>query len=62
MAGVGAQRARPDRLFPVGLALLAYVPLLLTHPGMIGADTKAYLYLHPERLLARATSMWDPNI
>ena len=54
--------AGPDRLFTVALALLAYVPLLLTHRGMVGADTKAGLYLHPERLLSRATSMWDPNV
>ncbi len=44
------------------LALLAYVPLLLTAPGKVAADTKQYLYLDPGRLLARAWSMWDPNI
>ena len=30
-------------------ALLAYVPLLLTQPGQVGADTKTYLYLDPAR-------------
>jgi len=45
----------------VGLALVAYVPLLLTHPGMIGADTKAYLTIDPSRLLSRAVTLWDPN-
>jgi hypothetical protein len=44
------------------LALLAYPALLLTAPGRVGADTKTYLYLDPGRLLARAWSMWDPNI
>ena len=42
--------------------MVAYVPLLLTKPGRIGADTKTYLYLDPARLLSRAVSMWDPNI
>src|SRR6185295_13777915 len=44
------------------LALLAYVPVLLTKPGKVAADTKSYLYLDPGRLLSRAASMWDPNI
>lgn len=44
------------------LALTVYVPLLLTRPGRVGADTKTYLYLDPERLLSRASSMWDPSI
>ncbi|MBI2709550.1 MAG: DUF3367 domain-containing protein [Actinobacteria bacterium] len=44
------------------LAAVTYVPLLLTHRGMVGADTKSYLYLDPDRLLGRAAAMWDPNI
>lgn len=44
------------------LAAVIYVPLLLTRPGRVGADTKSYLYLDPGRLLERAPSMWDPNI
>ncbi|MFI5041151.1 MAG: alpha-(1-_3)-arabinofuranosyltransferase family protein, partial [Acidimicrobiales bacterium] len=44
------------------LAVVCYVPLLFTHVGMIGADTKQYLYLDPGRLLSRAWSMWDPNV
>ena len=50
---------------PIGVVLLAfvsYVPLLLTRPGQVGADTKTYLYLDPGRLLSRAPYMWDPNI
>jgi len=44
------------------LAIVSYVPLLLTRPGQVGADTKTYLYLDPGRLLSRAPYMWDPNI
>ncbi len=44
------------------MALVAYLPLLVTAPGEIGADTKTYLYLDPARLLSRAASMWDTNI
>lgn len=54
-----------QRLPPVGviaLALVSYVPLLFTAPGVIGADTKTYLYLDPARLLSRAPWMWDTHI
>ena len=44
------------------LAATAYLPLLLTSPGRVVADTKSYLYLDPGRLLERAPTMWDPNI
>ena len=44
------------------LAALSYIPLLLTAPGKVAADTKAYLYLDPGRLLSRAVSLWDPNV
>jgi arabinofuranan 3-O-arabinosyltransferase len=44
------------------LALTIYVPLLLTKPGRVGADTKTYLYLDPSRLLSRAPYMWDQHI
>lgn len=46
----------------LALALVAYVPLLFTAPGVIGADTKTYLYLDPARLLSRAPWMWDTHI
>lgn len=44
------------------LAATIFVPLLLTRPGRVGADTKTYLYLDPGVMLGRATSMWDPHI
>ena len=43
-------------------AAIAYVPLLLTAPGRIAADTKTYLYLDPGRLLADAPYIWDSQI
>ncbi|MBS1838823.1 MAG: DUF3367 domain-containing protein, partial [Actinobacteria bacterium] len=58
---VPVPRRRPS-IGAVLLVAVAYVPLLLTKPGRIGADTKTYLYLDPGRLLSRAVSMWDPNI
>jgi hypothetical protein len=45
----------------VAMAAIAYIPLLCTHPGMIGADTKASLTLSPGTLMSRAWSLWDPN-
>ncbi len=42
--------------------LVAYVPLFFMDPGKVEADTKSYLYLDPGRLLAGASSMWDPHI
>ncbi|HEX6421414.1 MAG TPA: alpha-(1-_3)-arabinofuranosyltransferase family protein [Acidimicrobiales bacterium] len=45
-----------------GLAVVAYLPLLLTQRGWVSADTKTYLYLDPSKLLSRAWSMWDPSI
>ncbi len=44
------------------LGAVIYIPLLLTKPGKVSADTKTYLYLDPGRMLSRAVSMWDPNI
>ncbi len=43
-------------------ALLAYVPLLLTQPGQVGADTKTYLYLNPGKVLAEAPYVWNSQI
>ena len=43
-------------------ALLTYIPLLLTAPGVVGADTKTYLYLSPGRVLADAPYVWNTRI
>jgi arabinofuranan 3-O-arabinosyltransferase len=43
------------------LALVAYVPYLLSSPGRVAADTKQYLYLDPGRLMSSAASLWDPG-
>ena len=54
--------AKPAVRLHAGLAAVAYVPLLLTRPGWVSADTKTYLYLDPGQLLGRALSMWDPSV
>ncbi len=46
----------------LALALLSYVPFLLSSPGQVSADTKAYLYLDPGRLLDRAPYLWDAHV
>jgi arabinofuranan 3-O-arabinosyltransferase len=43
-------------------ALLTYVPLLLTAPGQVGADTKTYLYLDPGKVLAESPYVWNSQI
>jgi hypothetical protein len=62
VSGLLATRRRRSALGYVLLALVAYVPPLLTARGRIGADTKQYLYLDPGRLLSRSVSMWDPHV
>lgn len=53
---------RLDRWVHAAIGVIAYVPLLLTAPGRISADTKAYLLLDPSELLGRAPFMWDAHI
>ncbi|HEV7523774.1 MAG TPA: alpha-(1-_3)-arabinofuranosyltransferase family protein, partial [Acidimicrobiia bacterium] len=60
-AAIWSRRRRPVLGYSL-LALLAYVPPLLTAPGKVAADTKQYLYLDPGRLLSRSLSMWDPHV
>ncbi|HET6952336.1 MAG TPA: alpha-(1-_3)-arabinofuranosyltransferase family protein [Acidimicrobiales bacterium] len=62
-----ASRARrrpsgPAIRLHAALAAVIYLPLLVTQPGWISADTKTYLYLDPSKLMSRAWSMWDPSI
>ncbi len=51
---------RSGRIGQLFLALIAFVPPLLTAPGQVAADTKQYLYLNPGQLMRTATSLWDP--
>jgi len=44
------------------LAALAFIPQLLSQPGVVDADTKSYLYLDPGRFLRQSASMWDPTV
>jgi arabinofuranan 3-O-arabinosyltransferase len=55
------QSRRADWTLTGLLALLSYIPVFLSRPGDLAADTKAYLYLDPARLTSGAASMWDPN-
>ena len=48
---------------PLGVAaVVAYLPVIFSSPGKVGADTKTYLYLDPSRLLAEASSLWDSDV
>ena len=53
---------RRDVVETVMLAVLAYVPFLLSSPGRVVADTKQYLYLDPGRFLSSALWLWDPHV
>ena len=59
---MGRAATRGARLQLLVIAAASYVPLVLNDPGRVVADTKAYLYLDPGRLLERATSMWHPEV
>ena len=43
------------------LATLAYLPLLVSHPGRLPADTKLGLTLDPGRLMATSIHSWDTS-
>lgn len=58
MTGAARSWVRRNTLH-LSLALLAYVPLLLTAPGKVPGDTKLYLYLDPWRLMSDAIFSWD---
>ena len=44
------------------LAVAAYVPILLTSPGRVSADTKTYLTVDPSEVLGQAITMWDSSV
>lgn len=43
-------------------AAVAYVPVIFSSPGAVGADTKTYLYLDPGRVLRDAATLWDSDV
>ena len=53
--------ARRTNTEVAGLALVAYLPFLLSSPGQVSADSKQALYVDPGDLLARAPDLWDPT-
>ena len=61
-SGAVAETSRWSAAGIVGFALLVYVPIMLTAPGQVAADTKSYPYLDPSRFIGRISSLWDPNI
>jgi len=44
------------------LALAAFPAVFFSQATWIAADTKAYLYIDPGRLLSSAQSMWNPDV
>ena len=53
---------RFDRWTYLLLGFFAYIPTLLSSPGEISADTKAYLLLDSGKFLERVPFMWDAHI
>lgn len=43
----------------IGLAVVAYLPFVLSDPGAVAGDSKQSLLLDPSRFLARAPFLWD---
>jgi hypothetical protein len=44
------------------MAVLCYLPMLLTKPGVVSDDTKTYLYLDPAAWVKAAPNLWNPNV
>ena len=64
--GLYRQLRSPSRLRTtvdyLALALLSFIPMLASRPGVVTDDTKTYLYLDPGRYVRQATSLWDPSV
>ncbi len=43
-------------------ALIAFLPIVASSPGRVGADTKTYLYLDPAKWMSRSISLWDSDV
>lgn len=52
---------RGSRATAAAAVAAAYLPVLASSPGLVGADTKSYLYLDPGRLMSRAASLWEAD-
>ena len=44
------------------VAIVSYVPMLLTKPGVVSDDTKTYLYLDAGKWIRTSASVWDPSV
>ncbi len=44
------------------MAILCYLPLIFTKPGLVSVDSKQYLYLDPQKYMVQSASIWSPNI
>jgi hypothetical protein len=53
-------RRRPDWHHAL-VAVVCYVPLLLTRVGQVAADTNQFFYLDPFWMLGRVSQMWDES-
>ena len=58
----GRPTGRGRGLETLALALLAYVPFLLSSPGRLAPDSKNYLYIDPAKMLSRVAYLWDPHV
>lgn len=54
-------RRRAVLLVHLALGMVCILPLLLTAPGRLAADTRQAIYLDPGRFIVDALSMWDPS-
>jgi arabinofuranan 3-O-arabinosyltransferase len=57
-----ARRACAQHWQILSLLAVSYIPILLTQPGKVSADTKTYLYLNPGEVLAEASSLWSSSV
>jgi arabinofuranan 3-O-arabinosyltransferase len=55
------QRACAQHWQLLTLLAVSYIPILLTQPGKVSADTKTYLFLNPGEVLAEAPSLWSSS-
>ena len=61
LATYGRLRSRSETWIVLACVALAYLPVVFSSPGDVGADTKTYLYMDPGRVLSEAGSLWDSD-